>query len=333
MTDNSVWMVRAGSGGHLIEDFKRGYIAIGWEMGDLSDVDTLEGIRDAYLKTYPDFKPGKIRSQVSVIHKFRTVLENGARVITYSPSDRTYLVGTVVSDYYFDPDEIQDNPHIRRVHWEGTISRDDLSATSRNSLGCASTVFSVNEDVWAEFQTILQGKAPVPLEERIEEEKEELNLIKEETVSRAHEFIMDKLQELSDGEMEELGAAILRAMGYRTKVSKKGPDRGVDILASPDGLGLEEPRIKVEVKHRKNTTMGSHEIRSFIGGLREGDRGIYLSTGGFSKEAKYEAERSNIPVALVDLEALADLIVAHYENFDTEGRALIPLVRIYWPVD
>jgi hypothetical protein len=27
------------------------------------------------------------------------------------------------------------------------------------------------------------------------------------------------------------------------------------------------------------------------------------------------------------------LIVSHYESFDLEDRALIPLVRIYWPVD
>jgi predicted Mrr-cat superfamily restriction endonuclease len=27
-------------------------------------------------------------------------------------------------------------------------------------------------------------------------------------------------------------------MGYQTRVSVRGPDRGVDLLASPDGLGL-----------------------------------------------------------------------------------------------
>jgi predicted Mrr-cat superfamily restriction endonuclease len=50
--------------------------------------------------------------------------------------------------------------------------------------------------------------------------------------------------------MEELVARILRAMGYKAKVSLKGPDRGVDVIASPDGLGLTQPRIKEEVKHR-----------------------------------------------------------------------------------
>jgi hypothetical protein len=48
-------------------------------------------------------------------------------------------------------------------------------------------------------------------------------------------------------------------MGYKTRVSPPGADRGVDIFASPDGLGLEEPRIFVEVKHRLKSAMGARE--------------------------------------------------------------------------
>jgi restriction system protein len=78
--------------------------------------------------------------------------------------------------------------------------------------------------------------------------------------------------------MEELVARILRAMGYKAKVSLKGPDRGVDVIASPDGLGLTQPRIKEEVKHRGGS-MGAPAIRGFIGALREGDSGLFISTG------------------------------------------------------
>jgi restriction system protein len=77
--------------------------------------------------------------------------------------------------------------------------------------------------------------------------------------------------------------------------------------------------------------MGSQELRSFLGGLRPGDRALYISTGGFSKDAKYEAERSNIPLTLIDLDDLTDLIALHYENFDSVGRGLLPLTKIYWP--
>jgi len=64
--------------------------------------------------------------------------------------------------------------------------------------------------------------------------------------------------------------------------------------------------------------------------LREGDRGIYVSTGGFTREGRYEADRSNVPVTLLDLDELAKLVVMYYDSFDLDGRALIPLVRVYW---
>ena len=59
---------------------------------------------------------------------------------------------------------------------------------------------------------------------------------------------------------------------------------------------------------------------------------LYISTGGFSKEANYEAERANVPVTLIDLDALVMLLTEHYDHLDAETRALVPLKRIYWPV-
>ena len=81
--------------------------------------------------------------------------------------------------------------------------------------------------------------------------------------------------------MERLVAGLLKAMGYCARVTPKGPDGGLDVIASPDALGLESPRIVAEVKHRKGA-MGAPAVRSFIGGLRAGDRGLYVSTGGAS---------------------------------------------------
>ena len=80
--------------------------------------------------------------------------------------------------------------------------------------------------------------------------------------------------------LQDLVAGILRAMGYETRVSGPGADRGVDIFASPDGLGLQEPRIFVEVKHRVKSAMGSQEVRSFLGEPRLGDPAARASEAG-----------------------------------------------------
>ena len=269
-----------------------------------------------------------------MICRFRFTLEKDQRVVTYDPQHREYLVGDITSDYYHNTDEISgaisSYAHLRRVDWLGRVSRDVLSVSSRNSLGSSLTLFSVNEEASTELLSHI-GKPATP--EGIEEDDSELDQIKEDTVARAHELIKDKLLELSPDKMEELAAAILRAMGYKTRVMPKGRDRGVDVLASRDGLGLEEPRIKVEVKHRSGTSMGSQDIRSFLGGLREGEKALYINTGGFTQEAKYEADRSKIPLTLLELNDLADLIVTHYESFDIEGKRLMPLVRVYFPTE
>ncbi|MSM38691.1 MAG: restriction endonuclease [Geobacter sp.] len=327
-------MVRAGEGGYLIKDFAKGFVAVGYqELGDMSGITDLEPIRKKYLTAYPQAKPGEIGNQVAMFYKFRTVFKVNEKVITYDPNKREYLVGTIVSDYYYKPGEVQDYPHVRKVKWEGTVSRDHLSASSRNSLGSTLCIFSINEDVWSDIQSALKGKTEVASEESIEEEKKELQQIKEDTIGKARELIKDKILKLDDREMEQLVAAILRAMGYKSRVTPIGPDRGVDVLASPDGLGLEQPRIRCEVKHRPKTQIGAQDTRSFLGGLREGNRGLYVSTGGFSKEAKYEAERSNVPCTLIDLDELASLVIDNYEKFDIEGCTLIPLVKVFWPAE
>ena len=87
--------------------------------------------------------------------------------------------------------------------------------------------------------------------------------IKKEQLDKSKEFIKDKISALDWEELLELVAGILRAMGYRTRISPRGSDRGKDVEASPDGLGLTDPHIIVEVKHREGT-MGSHDLRSFI---------------------------------------------------------------------
>jgi restriction system protein len=154
--------------------------------------------------------------------------------------------------------------------------------------------------------------------------------------SAAHqevEWLRARILDLSPRDLEELTAALLRALGYSTWVSPLGGDRGIDVLATPDALGLRDPRIKVQVKHRPNRRMPAPEIRELIGALRLGDRGLCVSTGGFTRDARYEAERSKIPVRLIDLDELVLLILGHYDHFDSAGNAILPLQKVYLPVE
>lgn len=323
-----MWMIRAGEGAYLVDEFKsRSIISIGWnEIGDIKKLGDKQSIKDALMKSFPDDKQGKINLTAGQLYRFATEINQGDSVVTYNPESRIYLIGTTKSGYTFRNLDGYDHKNIIDVEWVSEKSRDDLSVTARNYLGAIMALFEITTQTRDEL--LSKAKSSNDEEELSEIEEEE---IKDTILEKAHEFIKDRVLKLDWEEMQELVAGILRSMGYKTRVSAKGPDRGRDIIASPDGLGLEEPRIIVEVKHR-NGSMGSDSVRSFTGGLRSGDKGLYVSTGGFSKEAKYEAERANVPVTLVDSDELVRLITQYYDGFDSDTRAMVPLKKIYWPV-
>lgn len=328
-----MWMVRAGEGAFLIDKFKdENRVVIGWELGDLSHVKNLDEIKKLLKHTYPEKKVGQINIAASQINKFLFDFQKGDYVLSYDSENRVYHVGKIISDYIFDETFYSENEFeycdVREVKWEGEVRRDDLSTPTKNTLGAISTLFEINPNAVNEIISVLKGEQKP--KERQDEEDEELEILKENLQAKSREFIKDKILELDWDDMQDLVAGLLRAMGYKTFISPKGPDRGKDIFASPDGLGLKNPRILVEVKHRKGQ-IGAPEVRSFIGGLRTGDMGLYVSSGGFSKEAKYEAERANNPITLIDIEMLVNIILQYYDNFDPDARTLIPLTKIYWP--
>lgn len=325
MTRN-MWMVRAGEGAFLIDDFRqKNYVAIGWnDLPDLSKITDREQIR-ALVEEKCDYytKKSQINMAVAQISKFVFDFQKNDYVISYDPNKRVYLVGEITSDYEYTQ-KMGDYYHIRRVKWLGEVSRDKLSPQTRNTLGAISTIFQISENGTREILRSLEGKEEPALDEEIEEEN-----LKEDMVSRAHELIKDRIIRLDWKDMQKLVAGILRAMGYKTSIVEEGADRGKDIEASPDGLMLTEPRILVQVKHRSGQ-IGSKEIRNFHSVLR-GHKGLYVSTGGFSKEAKYEAERATEQLTLVDADKLVELIIQNYDSFDMDTKLLIPLSKIYWP--
>lgn len=321
-----MWMVRAGEEGRLFRKFKKdGIVAIGWsELGDLSNTTNSEEIRKLVEVHYGEDSPGKKAMTASQVSRFRFEFKKDDYVLTYDPQEREYLVGVIDGPYQYVKSEEYHN--IRKVKWEGTVSRESLTASTRNTLGAISTLFETGTEAEKEILSLLKGERP-----QATAPEEQLEVVVEDENQKARELIKDKVLQLEWNHMQELVASILSAMSLKTRVSPAGPDRGRDVVASPDGLMLSEPLIVAEVKHRPNQQIGSQDLKSFIAGLRQGNKGLYVSTGGFTKEARLEAERSNIPLTLVDLDYLVDLIVQYYDSFDVGGQTLLPLTKIYWP--
>jgi len=117
-------------------------------------------------------------------------------------------------------------------------------------------------------------------------------------------------------------------MGYRTRVSPEGPDKGIDIVAFRDELGLHPPIIMVQVKSGEGN-VGSPEVQALSGAVGDKGAGLFVTLALFSKQARDFADAKG-NIRLLDGDALLDLLLEHYEDLD-KYRAEIPLKRVYIP--
>lgn len=329
-----MWKVNAGRRSVLADQFlSRSVVAIGWrEAGDYSTARSRDEVVRRVAASYPDSTEKQVEVGAFQIWRFLSEVKVGDRVITYDPATRQYHLGRISGPARFVPEQIEELPVSRTVVWDSAVSRDDLSAAARGKLGAILTLFKVAEGTARELEALATDPAsvnadkPEPDQPLLEEAVDPYAELADQAIER----IKDKLLALDWSDMQDIVAALLRALGYRTIVSAAGPDRGKDIIASRDGFGFEPPRIVVEVKHRRGQ-MGAPEIRAFLGGRHSEDRGLYVSTGGFSREAQFEAERASTFTHLMTLDGLAQALIDNYERLDERGRALLPLVKIYWP--
>jgi restriction system protein len=181
-----------------------------------------------------------------------------------------------------------------------------------------------------EYRAWKRAQPDAPVEQE-EEGKVERQATYEEAIETARTEIEEHINNLGPYEFQKLISELLRAMGYHVPyVASPGPDGGVDIVAYKDPLGTTAPRIKVQVKHR-DSKVAAKDVRELEGLLRkEGDIGLIVSSGGFSSEAEREIRSSNKHIETMDLQRVITLWQEHYEALSQSGKALLPLVKVFF---
>jgi len=153
----------------------------------------------------------------------------------------------------------------------------------------------------------------------------------EEAEEQAWREVDQYLRAINPYEYQEIVASLLRAMGYHVSwIAPPGKDGGIDIMAASDPLGTQSPRIKVQVK-RQSQTVTVDGLRAFMALLGDGDVGIFVSVGGFTKDARDEARaQERRKVTLLNNEELFDLWVEYYDKLKDQDRRRLPLQPIYF---
>jgi restriction system protein len=165
-------------------------------------------------------------------------------------------------------------------------------------------------------------------ENKAQNQKAYLDLLEEQAIAGIKDYIRDK----NAYEVQDMVAALLRAMDYHTPfISPRGKDGGLDIIAYNDPLGATAPRLKVQVKHKPDTSIPVDDIRSLTGLLnRDGDIGLFVTTGYFTSDAERSARESHRHIKLLDIDSFIALWQEFYPKMTDEDKNLLPLQPIYF---
>jgi len=184
-------------------------------------------------------------------------------------------------------------------------------------------------DIWAESRRVgstmpaeIADVAGTALAER------EVNVDQAKELARSE--IERYLNEFDGATFQNLVAELLKAEGYKIKFNSagKGADGGIDIIAYKDSLGFE--RIVVEVKHKdgKATPKDIAYLSNNITG--EGAIGLFVSSGGFTKQALDTAKHSPKHLELMDLDDFLEQWQAHFLSVSRKGQEMLPIVPVYF---
>lgn len=327
MNQAAVWVVRGGNNNELASQVKSKHaVAIGWSsVGDVSKIASRDELRAAMEAAEPGSgTPGA----VGQLYRFAREINADDYILTPEKITAEIHISKCAGPYKYDPSVFgPDYPHIRPVEYFKAAPRRHFTQIVRNTLGSTLTVFRADialpyiEAFLGQGQVIPIGESEGPIE---------AGVWADDIDGQARGQILEALDNIEHHDFQKFVSGLLEALGYKTRVGKKGTDGGVDVLAYPDTFGLATPRIKVQVKNQKSSA-GVQDVGYLNGVLAAAERGLFVCTGGFTKDAENAAFVTSGSVVLVDGNRLLDLILEHYEQLPNDAKALLPLRKVYVP--
>jgi restriction system protein len=137
------------------------------------------------------------------------------------------------------------------------------------------------------------------------------------------EDLLQVLLKMNPRDFEHLAKRLLRAAGFiNASVTGGSGDGGIDGVGVYR-LSLVSFPVYFQCKRYKGT-VGPEKVRDFRGAMQgRGDKGLLITTGNFSAEAKKEATRDGAPpIDLIDGEQLCDLLKEHGLGVETTTRTI-----------
>ena len=326
----TVWRMALGEKGKYESDaLENGLVFVGFGIED-----DLEGKSEAHIKRLVDKLPGltdgQKRSHASKLSMLTIRMQIGDLVVIYLKQQIGNLaVGRVVGNYKFDESR-REIPHTREVHWirpSTPITQDWESLLPY--IRAQSTINPVkHEETIAKVLRVVEPSGEVDTSDVARDEEPEAQVAITQDASAQIATLIH--QRFPGKEMERLVAGVLEAEGYTIGPLVGGADQGVDVLAGHGLLGFDPPLVCVQVKHEQGTTNAAtvQQLRGAVEGFGA-QQGLFVSWGGYTRDAEREARRSFFKVRLWYRSDLIEAVCRNYDKLSAELRAEIPLKQIW----
>lgn len=130
------------------------------------------------------------------------------------------------------------------------------------------------------------------------------------------EHLQRRLGEMEPVAFEELVGELLERLGFEdVEVTSRTSDGGIDVRAVLNVEGLTRVPTAIQVKRWKRN-VGSEVVQNLRGSLNVDERGLIITTSGFTRRGVDEASASGRqPIGLVDGSTLVDLMAANDLGF------------------
>lgn len=336
-----LWIVRAGRHGEReSEALANSKLLPGFD--DVGDLGMLKDRTAIIAKVQTDVRgvgEKAARNYGAQLNQFVNTIQIGDLVVLPRKLTSGVSIGRIKGNYHFVADG--SSPHVRDVEWIKDVPRSVFSQDLLYSFGAFMTICEVqrNEAVKRVKAVIATGADPGPLlgtqgtasAKPVDDVGAEEAPIDIEDLSSQQIVALIK-SSFAGHALADLVGEILRVEGYLTKVSKPGPDGGVDILAAGGRLGLGEDRVCVQVKSGDGPA-DSDVVIKLMGSVQmtKAKTGLLVSIGGVNAAAQKHLESDFFTLRLWQMRDLLDALFRSYPRLSEETRARLPLKQVWAP--
>ena len=343
------WLIRAGRAGEREQWALRNGVSGGGfaEVADMTHATTRDAVAELVLAAYPSEKEAAIPNITGQLWALRERMNVGDLVVMPLKNSPVLAIGRISGEYQYRQDPDPALGHVRPVRWLATdIPRTAVKQDLLYSLGAFLTICEVkrNDAVHRIAALASNGSDPGARPgkggaEGAHHEAEDEPVDPDTPQIDLEQYARDRLssyviETFAGYKMQQLVAAILTAEGFTCSVPDEGPDQGVDVLAGKGPLGLDAPRLVVQVKSEASP-IGAPIANQLLGAMssRQAEQGLLVAWGGLTKPAEQLLSQHFFRVRVWSAAELMDAVFRTYDRLPEEIRTDLPLKRVWTLVE